>query len=62
MNQSHAQSAKLSEQMPAALVSGLYVVFQERRSVLSKWGILRGVRTAKGPRLGIFKYGKIGES
>lgn len=57
MNQSHAQSAKLSKLMPAYLVPGLYVISGEGYSVLSKQkgGILEGIGTIGYPSLDFLK-------
>lgn len=57
MNQSHAQSAKLSKLMPAYLVPGLYVISGEGYSVLSKkkGGILEGIGTIGYPSLDFLK-------
>lgn len=62
MNQSHAQSAKLSKLMPAYLVPGLYVISGEGYGVLSKQkgGIMEGIGTIGYHSLDFLKKGETG--
>lgn len=62
MNQSHAQSARLSKLMPAYLVPGLHVISGEGYSILSeqKGGIMEAIGTAGCPSLDFLKQGEAG--